>query len=261
MGVTVAEPKPEGRSAPKQRRNYVDIAGRGGGGKSTLAYALYGWAKEAGRTVMLADANRNSTLADLCPETLRPPSDDTNELKEWHTTNLGAMVTNGVSLMTDLGPGSDRLMQEYGHDLDVVGYCEDQGWNALAIFMCGPDMDDFSYVVRLVEAGYFVPTPSVIVLNEGVVRSGKSAASAFADIRAHPDIAVLQKAGVIPVSMPPLRSMEEARASGLTLQEVAAGKAGRSGKAMDPARRTMVEKWLKRMRAEFVEKGVEGYLP
>lgn len=264
MGSTVADSDPKGRATSDHRPVFVDIAGRGHRGKSTLAWYFWQRAQASGRVVRLADANRNATLASLCPGVSQPPSEDTGDVKDWLTNELGAMVTSGQSLMTDLGPGSDRLMQEYGHELNLVRYCAKHGWTPFRVFLCGPEMEDFEYVLHLVRAAHFVPSPSLLVFNAGVVRGRKSAAAAFSDIRAHPECqkdGLLARSGIRPMLMPGLPCMDEVRESGLTFIDAAAGKKGRNGKPLDPARCFMVEDWMGAMEAELSGVGVEEWVP
>ena len=50
-------------------------------------------------------------------------------------------------------------------------FCE-AGWEPLAIYMIGPDLEDFEHVFKIFKAGYFKSPRAV--LNYNLVRAGKN---------------------------------------------------------------------------------------
>ena len=240
--------------------------GRGRTGGSTLADWIIQCARQAGRPVTVGDGDRrNPTLAGLYPAGTKggasqPETDETADVKDWITKSIGEMVTTGSSLVLDLG-GGDRVLAEYGRDLGLVEFCEGAGIKPLALYVCGPDMDDFEHVLTIWKAGYFTTGQSVIVLNEHLVSQGRTPVGAFDAICARPEFEEMMERGMEVVYMPRLPCMKEMRAAGLSFLDAVANKPGRDGKPLDPVRQFMVATWHKKMLAAFDEVGALEWLP
>jgi hypothetical protein len=240
--------------------------GRGRVGGSTGIDLLVQRARRAGRKVLIGDGDvRNSTLASLYPPgepggASQPPTDEIADLKEWITGLLGEVAAGEGSLVLDMG-GGDRVLSEYHHDFGIVDFAERCGMRALGVYFMGPDMDDFDHVVTIWRAGYFRTPTSVLVMNEHLVRQGKTPAGAFDPIMERPEMAELLEGGMRAVLMPRLPCLTEMRDQGLGFFDAATRKLGRNGKPFDLVRAFMVEMWLKRMEKEFVDAGVAELLP
>ena len=78
------------------------------------------------------------------------------------------MAAARVSLILDLG-GGDRVLQEYGRDLQLAEFCEAIGVKPLALCFTGPEPGDFDSVIATWKAGYFRPERSILILNEYLV--------------------------------------------------------------------------------------------
>lgn len=239
--------------------------GRGRTGGSTLMDLLVQRARASGRRVRVLDGAQNPTLAERYPPAAPdgcfvPVSGDPADVKMAVTDALGAMIAENISLGIDLG-GGDRVMQEHGHDLALERFCRKRGWTPLAAYTTGPDWDDFLHVVKLHRAGFFAPDPSLLLLNEALVRAGQSPAIAFKAIHDSPEMKELVAAGMKVMLFPRLPCMEAVREAGLTYADAAAGKPGQNGKPLDPARAFMVEEWLERIEAGFEKLGVAELLP
>ena len=240
--------------------------GRGRTGGSTLCDFLIQRARRAGRSVLIGDGDRrNATLAGFYPPgspggASQPPTDETPDVKDWITALLGEMVGHQASLVLDLG-GGDRVLAEFGRELALTEFCDSVGVNALALYMIGPDMDDFDHVLAIHRSGQFTPKRSVVVMNENLVRAGKTPAGAFDPIIARPEFVELGNAGAATILMPRLAAMNEVRAAGLSFYDAAEGRRGRSGRPIDPVRQFMVKTWIARMEEEFRDNQVVEWLP
>src|SRR3954452_19342753 len=82
------------------------------------------------------------------------------------------------SAVVDLG-GGEQVLQEYGFDLDIVDLCADAGLEPLALYCLGPDEEDLQHALSIWEGGYFRPQRSLLILNEGAIRTGRTVAGAF----------------------------------------------------------------------------------
>lgn len=240
--------------------------GRGRTGGSTLLDWLVQRARTEGRGVAVGDGDRrNPTLAGLYPPgtpggATQPATDETADVKDWITAQLSEMVALRTSLVLDLG-GGDRVLSEYGRDLGLVDFCAMAGIEPLALFMCGPEMDDFEHVVTIWRAGYFRPDRAILVFNEHLVAGGRTPTGAFDAIMKRPEIDQMMAEGLRVVFMPRLPCMVEMRRAGLSFLNAVANKAGVDGKPLDPVRQFMVSGWHKRMLKELSEAGALDWLP
>lgn len=240
--------------------------GRGRTGGSTLADWLIQCARHEGRTVAIGDGDRrNPTLSGLYPPgtnggATQPASDETADVKDWITKALGEMTIHKGSLVLDLG-GGDRVLAEYGRDLGLVDFCDMAGIKPLALFVSGPEMDDFEHVLTIWKAGYFKTAHSVLVFNEHLVAGGRTPMGAFDAIMARPEMDQMMKEGLEPLYMPRLPCMKEMREAGLSFLDAVANKPGAGGKPLDPVRQFMVTTWHKKMVKAFDDAGASAWLP
>lgn len=240
--------------------------GRGRTGGSTCLDWIVQRARRQGRRALIGDGDkRNPTLSGLYPPgtpdgATQPESDETADVKDWITSELGRMATEGASLVLDLG-GGDRVLAEYGRDLAIPSFCEKRGFDPLALYFTGPDEDDFNHVLALYRSGHFAAKRVAVVLNAALVRAGLTPLLAFAPIRERPELAEMGKNGVRFLLMPVLPCMEHVRRSGLGFYDAADNKPGADGKPLDPVRQFMVESWLERVESAFSEAGVAEWLP
>jgi hypothetical protein len=240
--------------------------GRGRTGGSTFLDMLIQRARVAGRKVVIADGDlRNSTLSGLYPPgteggTLKPQSDDLMDMKDLFTGSLGKAVADKASLLVDFG-GGDRVMLEYGRELSLVEMAEGLGLVPLAIYVTGPELDDFEHILSLWRSGVYRPEHSLLILNEHLIPNGRSPEGAFRSIMSRPEFTEIGEEGLTPIVMPRLPCMSNVRDAGLSLVDALRGKSGSKGVPLDPVRQFMVKTWLKRMETLFAEEGVLDWLP
>jgi hypothetical protein len=235
--------------------------GRGFGGKSTGLSELVWRARNQGRQVIVADGDpRSKTLASMFPDATFPATEELPDVKEWLSQVLNRMLAEQRSAVLDLG-GGDRVLMEYGRDLELVEFCAETGIEPLALYFLGPEEEDLKHVLSIWEAGYFRPKRCMLVLNEGVIREGKTMAGAFAQTLNHPGLNAMMEAGAVPVMMKRLTCMDLVRKSGIGFYGAAAGGKGVNGKPLDPTYAFMTKKWLEHLRNERAEHGGEEWLP
>ncbi|MGG5810558.1 hypothetical protein [Falsiroseomonas sp. CW058] len=232
--------------------------GRGFGGKSTGLAELVWRARNAGREVIVADGDpRSRTLAGMFEGATYPPTEELPDVKAWLTGVLNRMVRERRSAVLDLG-GGDRVLQEYGRDLRLVEFCARRGIQPLALYFLGPEEEDLRHVLSIWDARYFRPERALLVLNEGVIREGRTVAGAFERTHQHPDFERMVAEGAVPVLMQRLACMDLLRQRGLGLYAAAAG----DGDApLDPVEQFMVEDWLADLEKRRTDLGAAGWLP
>lgn len=232
--------------------------GRGFGGKSTGLAELVWRARNGGREVIVADGDpRSRTLAGIFPEAMQPPTEELPDVKAWLTGMLNRMVKERRSAVLDLG-GGDRVLQEYGRDLRLVEFCARRGIEPLALYFLGPEDEDLRHVLSIWEAGYFRPRRTLLVLNEGVIREGRTVAGAFGRTLDDPGFRRMVEEGAVPLLMQRLACMDVVRRGGLGLYEAAAGD---GNTPLDPVEQFMVEDWLADLERRRAEAGAAAWLP
>jgi len=236
--------------------------GRGFGGKSTALAEMVWRAQNAGRAPIVADGDaRSRTLAGLFPEhATYPETEEPQDVKAWLSGLLNRMVKERRSAVLDLG-GGDRVLQEYGRDLNLVGFCKRRGIEALAVYVLGPEEEDLRHVLAIWRGGYFRPERTLLVLNEGVIRQDRTVSGAFDATMSHPGLAEMVAAGAKPVFMQRLACMAGVRQAGAGFYAASMGEAGSGGTPLDPVEAFMVETWLAELEANRAEAGAAGWLP
>jgi hypothetical protein len=240
--------------------------GRGRTGGSTILDLIIQRARLGGRSVLIGDGDRrNPTLATLYPSAedggaRQPPTDELPDLKDFLTDLLNEAVTTSTSVVVDLG-GGDRLMQEIGKDLALVDFCKESGIEPVALYFCGPDMDDFEHVLSIWRAGYFRSPRGLLFLSEFLVPQGRTPAGAFEDIIARKEMLELIEGGIETVLVPRLACIKEMRAAGLGFAHAALGKQCADGRPFDPLRAFMVKSLVKKMEGSFAKAAAEELLP
>lgn len=263
---TIEKPVIAGSSPSSPRRVLAIRMGRGRTGGTTLLDLMIQWARAAGRTVVIADGDlRNSTLATLYPPgtdggALRPQSDDLVDMKDLFTMAVSEAVEQQASLVVDFG-GGDRVMLEYGRELSLVELSEGLGMQPLAVYVTGPEPDDFEHILSLWRSKVFRPAHALLVLNEHLVPNGRSPEGAFRHLLSRPEFEGMAEEGLKVAVMPRLPSMPQIREAGLSLIDAMSGKPGRSGVPLDPVRAFMVKTWFRRMEATLSEAGALDWLP
>jgi hypothetical protein len=181
-------------------------------------------------------------------------------MKDFFTGSVAKAIKQGASLIVDFG-GGDRVMQDYGRELALVEMCEGVGMEPLAVYVTGPEADDFEHILSLWRSGVFRPKRSLLILNEHLVPHGRSPAGAFDAITARQELEEMVAGGLTTIVMPRLPCMTHVREAGLGFLDAMSGRPGKNSEPLDPVRQFMVRQWLKRLKVAFSEAAVLGWLP
>jgi hypothetical protein len=229
--------------------------GRGFGGKSTVLSEIAWRAQSQGRGVIVGDFDaRSKTLADLFPGAEVPPTEELPDVKAAFTKLLNRMIREKTSAVVDFG-GGDRFMLEFGRDLRLVEFCARRGIEPVAIYVLGPEVEDLRHCLSIYEAGYFRPERTILVLNEGVIRDGKTVVGAFEKTTKDPGFQKMLADGAKPLLLTKLPCMDLVKDRRLNFYE-----ASDSG-SLDPVEGFMLMKWLKGLEAKRQKLGIADWLP
>ncbi len=242
--------------SPVDRKPALVIGfGRGFSGKSTLLSEIAWRAKNQGRSTIVADFDaRSQTLADLFPDAMVPASEELPDVKSAFTKLLNRMTTEKTSAVVDFG-GGDRFMLEYGKDLELVEYCELFDIDPVALYVLGPEAEDLKHVLSIYEAGYFRPERTILVMNEGVIREGKTVIGAFEKTTKDPGFQKMLADGAKPMRVTRMACMDLVKDARLNFYEATG-----SGQ-LDPVEGFMLTKWIKGLEAKRQKLGVADWLP
>lgn len=235
--------------------------GRGAAGKSTVLAMLAYRARNNGREVMVADFDPQSrTLRNLFPGAVKPKSDELPDVKDEFVELLNT-VAKGDSAVVDFG-GGDTFMKEMGKDLPWVRYCAKRGIEPLALFVLSPDQENLNHVLSLFDSGHFNPKRMVLLLNEGVIREGKTTRGAFDDIMSSDGYQRMVNAGAVPLLLPRLPCMGVLTKSALTDPSAMDFYAAAAGDGvLDFVQQFMVETWLEDFETKVQSLGIADWLP
>jgi len=106
-------------------------------------------------------------------------------------------------------------------------------------------MEDFEHLLTIFRAGFFATQHTLLVMNENLVRAGKTPLGAFDKILARPELIEMDGAGVKIMRMPRLNYMDQVRRTGLNFYDVAAGKRGKEAGRQNPLCQFEMRSWIK----------------
>ncbi|WP_043339911.1 hypothetical protein [Belnapia moabensis] len=238
--------------------------GRGRLGGTTYLDALAQRAMQAGREVILVDADvRNPSLSKLYPNARVPAGGSPEEFAEMMAEVLGELADypGPVSLLVDIGGGQDRAMAEFIRDLNLVGFCDESGVQAVAAYMLGPHPDDLAHALSVRDAGLLDGGDTILVLSEAVVKRGQTPETAFAPLRREPAFIAWVEDGALPVPVRNLACLEKVRGLGLGLGDAMAGKRSDGGKPLGPVERFQIRDWFRGFEARHTEAEALDLLP
>jgi hypothetical protein len=203
--IDVVELNPDLASKPK----LVVTLGRGGTGKSTFVRVLAERAQLAGRSVVIADADRtNATLAAFFKDVVRPAYPDEKTVHDWLDALVNEQAESLLTVALDMG-GGDQTFKRFALSIELAGLLDSVGIVPVALHFIGPDTDDMAYLRDIEETNAFCPAQTVLVLNEGLIKDARPFDVAFADIRNHDTYRAALKRGAREIVFPRLACMQE----------------------------------------------------
>lgn len=194
---------------------------------------------------MIADADRtNPTLTAFFPRAERPPSAENDDVRLWLNKLADTQIENRTNVYLDLG-GGDLTLRQWSRDLDLGPFLESYGITPVLLHVLGSDLDDVTYLREL--EGVFAPKHTAIVLNEGMVPSGRSPLTAFGPLIDRPEFKAARDRGVVVVKMPRLGCMQDIDRQRMSFADADGGVVKAGGKPLPPTMRQEVRMWLRGM--------------
>jgi hypothetical protein len=194
-------------------------------GKTTLLNTIIQSLREQGTELVIWNAdllNVTYNLPLFHRDVLEPPSSEFEDVKSWLEERIQDQIDGQYNAFLDVG-GGDTALSRLVQEIPIVQTLERQGIRVVLAHVIGPEQADVDYLRHFTAHQLFAPEATLIVLNAGLIMSGRSAAHAFGAIRRHPVVTAAIDQGAHLVMMPPLSCMSQVTDRGLTFSEAAEG--------------------------------------
>lgn len=232
-------------------------------GKTALLNSTVQFFREAGNPVRVWNAdqqNRSHALSQFFRDAEHVPDGGIEDAKVWIEQRLEDLIANRYDAVLDVGGGATgftKLVQEVPLLEAVAG----SAVRLVGLFCTGPERADLDYLEQFAADEMFMPAASMIVLNAGLVLSGRSAMGAFVPVTQHPAVRLAMKRGAETAMFPHLACMAQVTDRGLTFREAMDG----SGKGDQPPLslfdRARVNRWWTRDIPAFFDAFPRDWLP
>lgn len=256
---------PDGQDHRSAQQSVLWVAvGRQRVGKTTLLNTTVQYFRALGSEIAVWNAdqqNRTHSLSTFFPDALVPSAEGgVADNKVWIEQRLVDQASKGYNAVLDAGGGATGFTSLI-EDVPILEILKVSNINVVAVYNLGTEQADLDFMTHYAESGMFLPERTVIVLNAGLVTSGRSASAAFSAIRENPGLRAAVKRGAKIVTMPALSCMSEVTDRGITFSDAAAGIV-RPGQApmslFDPVR---VREWWTKKVPEFFGRFPSEWLP
>jgi len=238
--------------------------GRQRSGKTTLLNALVQYCQPRGGRMVVLNAdqqNKTHSLSTFFPDAKVPPAGSSlMDNRAWIEREIAQMVRDRYHAVLDAGggwTGFASLVEE----VSLHESLEANRVKLIGLVCAGTEQADLDYLSRILDNGAFRPDRIMIVLNSGLITSGRSPTSAFTAVTQSGPVQAAMLGGAKLAIMPALSCMSEVTDRGLTFAEAAEGKV-RPGQTpmslFDPAR---VREWWTKKMPQFFGQFPAGWLP
>lgn len=194
-------------------------------GKTTFMNVLIQALRKQGAEIAIWNADQLNTTHNLAVfhrDTLQPKSADFEDGKVWLEARIQDQMEQQYDAMLDVG-GGETPLSKLVREVPIVQSAARRGIRVVLAHVIGSDQADVDYLKHYMKDDLFAPEATLIVMNGGLVLSGRSVSGAFAEIGGHPVIRKALDRGAAIVVMPPLSCMSKVTDCGLTFDEAAEG--------------------------------------
>lgn len=255
---------PDGYDHPPSQRSLLWVAlGRQRVGKTALLNTAVQYFRALGSPIEIWNAdqqNRTHSLSTFFDDAATPAAGGVADTRVWIEEQLVDQASRRYHAVLDAGGGWTGF-SALVEDVPVIEALARQGTDVIGLFCVGPEQADLDYLSHFSETGTFLPQKTVIVLNAGLVLSGRSAMGAFKPVLDSLAVKAAMKRGAKVVMMPALSCMAEVTDRGLTFADAALGKVKPGQPVMSLFDPTRVNEWWTKKVPEFFGKFPADWLP
>lgn len=165
--------------------------------------------------------NETHSLSIFHRDASRPPTDDPEDKRVWLEASFDEQARARFDSVLDIA-GGDPIVRQLARQARLVRTLERRAIRPVSWQVLGPDVADLDYLKLSMDGGLFMPT-TLLVLNSGLVRSGRSVEGAFADVTGHKIFADAVAQGALVVWFPTLICMAAVSDRALTFNEAKQG--------------------------------------
>ena len=180
--------------------------GRGGAGKSTGLRFLIERAKDAGRDLVIADADPRATLGSYYGNILKPTHSEEVVVTDWLDSLVNHQAEMPMTVVLDRN-GGDQVFGRFASSLGLTDLLASVSIMPVALHFLGTDQDDVADLQRAEASGDFCPEATVLILNAGTIKDSRPAEVAFAGVREHPAFRAALARGAREIVFPKLPCM------------------------------------------------------
>jgi len=205
----------------------IMMLGRGRVGKTATATSLIQFYRALGCELRIWNAdqqNESHSLSRFHDDVLEPrPGSSFEDRKLWLEGRIQDQSRNGYDAVIDFA-GGDPTVQKLAKEVRLVRMLGRMGIRPVAVHVVGSEKADLDYLRQVSAAGLFMPEATILVLNGGLVQSGRSIEYSFDEIRSDSVVVDARKKGAEIVTMPALPCMSLIMDRGTLFQDVAEGR-------------------------------------
>jgi hypothetical protein len=221
------------------------VVGRQRVGKTSFLNTTAQFLRAQGAEFQIWDADKMNTTYNMSifhEDARQPQSLDPEDIKAWLEERFLELVTKRFDAMLDIG-GGDTPLARLVQDVPIVATLESEGVRVVLVHVIGPELADLDYLERFAEDELLAPEATLIVMNSGLVLSGRSNKVAFAQILDQPAIAAAVLKGARIVTMPRLTCMSQVTDRGMMFEEAMNGLAKPGGTPLSLFDKVRVRQW------------------
>jgi hypothetical protein len=255
---------PDGHFSRDGRRRLLLVAlGRQRVGKTALLNTIVQYFRAQGSEIEVWNAdqqNRTHSLSTFFPDASLPPDGGLMDTRGWIEGKLKEQAEHGHHAVLDAGGGFTGF-SALVEDVPVISALAAQGTDVIGLFCVGPEQADLDYLDSFSKTEVFMPEATMIVMNAGLVLSGRSPGAAFAPIAKNAVFEAAVDRGAKVAMFPALTCMAEVTDRGLTFEEAAAGKIKPGQQPMSMFDPTRVREWWTKKVPDFFGNFPPEWLP
>ncbi len=255
---------PDGHFPRDGRRRLLLVAlGRQRVGKTALLNTVVQYFRADGSQIEIWNAdqqNRTHSLSTFFSDASVPPEGGLADTRGWIEGMLKDQVERGYHAVLDAGGGVTGF-SSLVEDVPIVDALALQGTDVIGLFCVGPEQADLDYLDTFARNASFMPKATMIVMNAGLVLSGRSPKAAFAPIMDNSALKAAVPRGAKIALFPALSCMAEVTDRGLTFEEAAAGQVKPGQQPMSMFDPTRVREWWTKKVPDFFAKFPPEWLP